>query len=395
MKVTQIYEIMNVVTTEVLGSDVIVQEDLSNVVELGKTFANAKGLDNFVRALNDHVGKMIFVDKVYKGRVPSVLMDGWEFGSILQKISPELPEATENASWDLTDGESYDPNIFYKPVVTVKCWNERVTFEIPVSITEMQVKSAFLSATQLNAFISSIYVGIENAMTVKLDALIMRTINNLIGETIFDDYGVDEETPVTDTQTALTSGIKAVNLLYLYNAKMGLEDTPLTAEKATTDPEFIKFATYTIKNYEDRLKEMSTLFNIGKKARFTQGEQLHVVMLSEFKNAADIYLQSGTFNEQFTALPNAETVSYWQGSGTDYGFANTSQINIITSGGKEINVSGIVCTMFDTQAVAVTNMNPRVTTQYNAKAEFWNEWHKVDAQHLNDSDENMVVFFVA
>lgn len=88
MQVKQIYEILNTIAGELLGETAVVQEDLSNVVELGDTFNNVSGFDNYVKALNDKVGRMIFKDKVYKGRVPSVYMDGWEFGSILEKVSP-------------------------------------------------------------------------------------------------------------------------------------------------------------------------------------------------------------------------------------------------------------------------------------------------------------------
>ena len=53
-----------------------------------------------------------------------------------------------------------------------------------MSFTEMQVKESFSSKEQLNGFISMLTTSIENSMTVKLDALIMRTINNMVGETI-------------------------------------------------------------------------------------------------------------------------------------------------------------------------------------------------------------------
>ena len=386
MQVNQIYSIINTIAGELLGETAVVNEDLSNVVSLGESFVNVAGLDNYVRSLNDHVGRMVFNDRVYSGRVPSVLMDGWEYGSILEKISPELPDATENESWELTNGTSYDPNVFYKPSVNVKCWNQRVTFEIPVSITERQVKSSFTSPTQLNAFISMIYNAIQNAMTIRLDALIMRTINNLIGETLYADYG--------SADISLSSHIKAVNLLYLYNTNVN-SGTDITAADAMTDPEFIRFAALTMSNYMDRMKVMSTLFNIGGKERFTPEDKLHVVMLSEFKNAANVYLQSDTFNESYTALPNAETVPYWQGSGTDYGFASTSKVYVTTSGSHNVTITGLLGVMFDRESLGVSNMNPRVTTQYNAKAEFWNEWHKYDAGYFNDTNENMVIFFAA
>ena len=182
MLVNQIYDIMNTVTSEVLGESVIVAEDLSNIVDVGTAIFNASAIDNYVRSLVNHIGKVIFVNRPYSGNVPSVLMDGWEYGSILEKINTELPQASENESWELTDGASYDPNIFYKPTVEAKFFNKRVTFEIPMSFTERQVKESFSNAEQLNGFLSMLYNAIDKSMTVKVDALVMRTINNMIGE---------------------------------------------------------------------------------------------------------------------------------------------------------------------------------------------------------------------
>lgn len=387
MNVNQIYEIMNTISKELLGDTAVVNEDLSNIVELGNTFENVAGLDNYVKALNDHIGKMVFVDRVYKGRAPSVLMDGWEYGSIMEKVSAVMPEATENESWELTNGASYDGQIFYKPTVIVKCWNNRVTFEIPISITEVQVKSSFTTVTQLNSFLSMIRTAIENSMTTKLDALIMRTINNFTAETLFNEYNSG------DTFTG-ASHVKAVNLLYLYNTNINT-GTAITSEQALTNIDFIKFASATMANYVDRIKTMSTLFNIGEQPRFTPDDMLHVVMLSQFKNSADVYLQSDTYHNEFTAFPKSESVPYWQGSGENYEFSSTSKIDIKTSGNHTVTATGVLAVMFDRDALGVTCINPRVTSQFVAKGEFFNEWHKYDAGYFNDTSENFVVFFVA
>ena len=389
MTVNQVYTILNTISGELLGESAVVQEDLSNVVELGNSFASVAGLDNYVRALNDVIGKMVFVDRVYRGRAPSVLMDAWEYGSIVEKITAEMPEAQENESWELQDGTSYDPNIFYKPSVTVKCWNQRVTFEIPISITERQVKSSFQTAAQLNAFYSMIQTAIENSMTVKLDALIMRTINNFIGETFYNMNSGGTYTGAGNT--------RAVNLLYKYNEEVN-SGTDLTAAEAVVDPNFIRFASKVMMDYADRLRVISTLFNIGGKERFTPDDRLHIVMLSEFLNSAKVYLYGGKDEfraAEYARLPDAESVPYWQGSGTDYAFSSTGKVYVTTSGSHSVTATGVLAVMFDRDALGVTNMNPRVTTQYNAKAEFYNEWHKVDAGYFNDQNENFVVFYVA
>lgn len=386
MKVEQVYTLTNTAMQEVLGESAVVAEDLSNVVDLGKQLLSAgqESVDNYVRKVHDQIGRMVFVNRIYGGRAPSVLMDGWEYGSILEKVSAELPDAEENDDWKLQDGTSYDPNIFTQPKVITKLFNSRVTFEIPVSTTEDQVKSAFQSATQLNAFYSMIQTSIQNSMTIKMDALVMRTINNMIAESFYADMPSGNYTGA--------GGTHAVNLLYLYNQKFG---TSLTVADALVTPAFIRYAAMTMANYIDRLRVMSTLFNIGGAERFTPDDRLHVVMLSEFKNAAGSYLQSDTFHNEYTALPEAESVVYWQGSGTGYTFGDTSSINVATSGGHTVEASGIIGIMFDRDALGVTNLDRKVNTYYNPKASFWNEWHKFFAGYFNDLNENMVVFYVA
>lgn len=388
MEVKQIYQIINSITTEELGLDSILKEDLSNIVDVGVQVFDNTSVDNYVKSLVNHIGRVIFVNRPYAGSVPSVLMDGWQFGSVLEKITVDnVIEATENESWELTDGASYDPNIFYKPEVSAKFFNKRVTFEIPMSFTERQVKESFSSAEQLNGFMSMLYNAVDKSMTVKIDSLVMRTINNMIGETVHADFG--------SSLISSKSGIKAVNLLYLYNNGINSGNTPITADDAITDPDFIRFASYEMGIYASRLSKISTLFNIGGKDRFTTSDYLHVVMLSDFRKSANVYLQSDVFHNELSALPNAEEVPYWQGSGTDYDFDNVSEVKITTASGDDVDVTGVLCVMFDRDALGVTNLDRRVTTNYNPKAEFFSNWYKFDAGYFNDLNENFVVFFVA
>lgn len=375
MKVKQIYSIVNDITGEILGKTDLVKEDLSNIVDVGKEIFDSTSVDNYVRTLVDRVGKVIFVSRPYSGNTPSVLMDSWDYGAVVEKISCELPEAVENKSWDLQDGQDYSPNVFYKPEISAKFFNNKMTFEIDMSFTERQIKSSFASASEINSFLSMIYNAVEKSFTVKIDGLIQRTINNMIAETLAND----------------TTGIKAVNLLKMYNEKFG---TTLKAKDSITNKEFIRFASMTMGLYIDRLSRISTLFNIGGKDRFTSNDMLHVIMLSDFKASANSYLQSDTFHNEFTKLPNAETVPYWQGSGSDFSFEKVSAINVNTSGGKTVSKSGILAVMFDRDAVGVSNLDRRVTTNYNAKGEFYNNFFKMDCGAFNDLNENFIVFYV-
>ena len=378
MEIKQIYSLVNGATNEALGVEALVLEDLSNIVEVGNAVFNANAMDKYVKALVNRIGKIIFVNRVYEGSAPSVLMDGWEYGSVMQKVSMGLPEATENETWELTDGQSYDPHIFHAPKgVVAKYYNKYVTFEIDMSFTENQLKMSFNSVTELNGFISMLYTQVENSMTVKLDELIRRTINNMIAETVHTN-----------------NGARAINLLTLYKSAYPA-DTTITAATALNNKDFIRFAAYIIKVTHGRMRTMSTVFNEGNQPRHTPTDMSHIVLLEDFASGADVFLQSDTFHNELSALPTAERVPYWQGSGTSYAFADVSKINVKTAAGNVVEQGGILGVMFDRWALGVANIERKVTSQYTPNAEFFTNFYKYKAAYFNDFNENFVVFFVA
>lgn len=387
MNIQQLHGLVNPVTGEMLGETGVISEDLSNVVLVGQSIQNIENWQNkFVQGLIDRIGKTVFVNRPYSGSAPSVMMDAWEFGSILMKISSDLPEATENESWELVDGASYDPFVYKANRAEAKFYNGLTTFEIDRSIEDRQLKSSFKDATMLNSFISMLFNEVEKSLTIKNDGLIMRIINSMIADTLYDLNSGGSYSGRT--------GQRAVNLLYMYNQKFSKS---LTAAVAVTDEDFLRYASYVMSLYVGRLSKMSTLFNLGGKKRFTPPDLLHVVMLDEFQKAAGVYLYNAAnnFNTDNLKFPNAETVPFWQGSGQDYAFANTSKINVTSGGGHSVEASGILCVMFDRDALGVCNVDSRVTTEHSSKAEFTNYFYKKDARYFNDANENFVVFYVA
>lgn len=378
MKVTQIKDLVNSSLKEVNGSSVLLKEDLSNVVDIGKELLNNDDIDNFVKKLVDRVGKTVFNDRLYQGSAPSVLMDAWEYGSVVEKIDADLPNVEENDSWKLEDGKSYDQDIFYQPKVSAKFFNSKVTFDIPMSFTKMQVESAFSSPAELNGFLSMLMTKVQNAMTVNLDGLIMKTINNFTASVI-----------------NAKKGMQVVNLLDMYNKTA---QTKVTVDNALTSPDFIKFANLMINTYRDRLTKMSTLFNQAGLNKFTPVDNQHLVILSDLASASKVYLESDTYNQDNVKITNYDTVPYWQGSGTTYNFKDTSKIDVAIKDGtqtKEVVQNGILGVLFDTSALGVSCQNPRTTTAVNARAEFYTNFNKYDAMYYNDLNENFVVFMIA
>lgn len=393
MTIEQVATLVNNSTKDVLGENAVTTQDLSNVVDIGKAIFDSNAVDNYVKSLVNHIGKVVFVNRPYMGNVPSVLMDRWEFGSVLEKIECELPEAKTNDTYNLVNGTDYSPNVFYKPTVNAKFYNSKVTFEVDLSFTDRQVKESFSNAEQLNAFVSMLYNSIDKSMTVKVDSLIMSTICNAIGQVLHANFPT-----VEGGDYSTSNSVQAVNLLKLYNDTLS-PTTPLTKANCMYNLDFLKFASKTISLYKDRLSKISSLFNVGKKARFTPTDKLHIVALSDFVANLDSYLQADTFHNELTKLPNGiEKIPYWQGSGTDYSFNNVSDIHINIKTGDdttaEIVASGILCVMFDHDAIGVTNNEKRITTQHNPKADFTNSFVKWECSYFNDMNENIVVFFI-
>lgn len=387
MEIKQISTILNDVVETVLGEQAIVQEDLSNIVDIGDTIANVVGYDKYCGALVNRIGREIFTIRTYRGILPSVLMDNWTYGSIVSKTTMEMPEDIDNDSWKLVNGQSYDPHVFYQPSVSQKFYNQLETWDIPMSFPEVQIQQSFTSPEAMNSFISMIYQYIENRQTVEMDALILRVIDNMIAQTWYDEHGTEDGSLIP-----YTTGVKAVNLLFAYNT---LNGTTLTEDEAIHNPAFIRYATYIIGLYSDRLARMSTLFNGNGKQRFTPKDLQHIVLLSEFSNSAKAYLESDTFHNEFVRLPAHEVVTYWQGTGVDYAFSSTSLVDVKTVEGDEVELPYVIGVIFDRDALGVTQLNKRVKTSYTPNAEFYNNYYKTDVRYFNDFNENFVVFYLA
>ena len=389
MEVKQVASILNDVISQEMGKEAtLLNEDLSNVVDVGRSVFNATLYDKFTKALVDRIGKTIFVDRRYEGTVPSVIYDGFEFGAVLEKIGSEIPAYTENETWDLNNGESYDPNIFYGSSVYVKFFQKYVTFEVPLSITDKQAKSAFNSQSELTRFVDMLFGKVEDAMVLASENLVMRTINGALAETIYADYG--------SAKLGTKSGVRAINLLYLYNQEHA--GATLTAKQALKNPDFIRFASAEMMKVAKRLKKYSKLYNIDGKARFTPTQDLKIVLFSDFSSDAQAYLYSNTFHEDYVKLPKADEVPYWQGVNNE----DPSNVDVTTAidvklpsdNTKTVQAKGIIGCMFDRDCLGQLNFERYTTSDYNGKAEFTNYWHKQKVCAFYDKAENFVLFLV-
>ena len=387
MKMVQIASLVNEIAKNVVGDNAtLLTEDLSNVVAVGEEITTAIGYDNFTKTLVDRIGKVIFVERDLELDDLGIMKDNWEYGSILEKIAVEPYEAQDNPAWNLQEGDVVEQDKVTIPHLVVKFYNDDGTFEIPYTITDEQMRSAFTTPTQLGSFVSMIETIVRQSVELRVKQYQRRAINNMIGLTIKDS--------AMDTGANTKTTAKCVNLLKLYKDNVD-SSTTLTATNCIYDKDFIRFAVSEMDKYVARIKEATKLFNIGKKLRWTPKNRLHFILLSDVKAKANIYLQSDTFHNEFTKLPEAREIAFWQGVGDDFSFVDASTIDIKTTNGDNIEASGILGVMFDTDALGVNRYYEKTTAHRNEHGEFTNYWAKARMRLFNDTNENFVVFMVA
>ena len=377
MQVSQIYNLVNTAAQAVAGEITLPTEDLSNLVDVGKSISNALGTDAFYKALVNRIGKMYFVDRPYQGLLLSLFKDSWQFGSIVGKVQVDDMDASQNDTWDIINGASYDPFVVNLPVVSSKFFNKMVTFELDITTPTKQIEQSFTSVDEMNRFLSMIQTMVYNSMEARIEACAYRALDNLIAVTIDN------------------AGASVFHLVTTYN---GLAGTSLTASTALLNRDFLQWSAKMMGLVKKRLASRTSIYNIGGKRRHTPADRLHVVCLADFAESVKNVAYGNTFHKEFVELPGYDEVPYWQAPGTGFAFTDTSAIDVTallddgtTKAVKEDNICAV---MFDEDAVGVLQPRKRVTTQYNPKNETYNDFHKWESRYFNDFNEQCVVFIL-
>lgn len=391
----QIATIVNTMAQEYVGGSTIVQEDLSNVVEVTESITNTIGFDAFTNTLVDKIGDTILVSRAYESTAPDILRRGTgiPYGSITEKVRCKLPEATANDSWAIgqtwTPGaghgtgdptnDNVSPFITVRPELEVGYFNGGGTFEVDMTFPTIQMRSAFTSPERMRNFFDTVETRIYQAKTVFKDSLTMGVIRNLIASKLFNSNAV-------------------IDLLDKYNKS---HTTQVTAANAIYNPDFLRYAGYIVSLFPNRLKKMSRRYNTAGYDTFTPNDRLRVVMLDLFTEAVNTFMTSDTFHNELVGLKTAySAVDAWQAAGLTDGtdFATAATINVKTANGDVVNTSAgtspyyVVGVMFDVEAAWQRYDNPRTTSQYNARKEQTTFFYKEDVSYANDLAENCVVF---
>lgn len=378
LKPNQVAELVNLATTQTLGSDTtLLKEDLSNAIEIGTNILNANAYVSWLNNLMIATEKKIFSYRPYKSKAPSILKSNFEYGLLTQKIKQKLSQATTSDAFNLVDNTSYDDNVFHKTDVIVKIFKEQDTFSVIKSITEDQLKPCFNSGQQLGEFVSQTFGMIENSLELFIQNMTKACINNMIGETIVANTGND-------------ANVRVIKLLSLFKQNVDPSST-LTSANCIYNKDFLRYASSKIKQYSKLMEEYNTIYNIEHLETFTPKDMQHMVLLDEFASNLATYLESDTFHNEFVKLPYAETIAYFQAVGANT-LADKSSIKIKTASGNDVTQSYICGVIFDHEALGMRQDKPKTSAHENHTGSFINYFYRQLFAYFNDLSESMVVF---
>ena len=394
MQVKQIYGLINSIQQEIMGdayndpdnAQYIIQEDLSNIVTVGtklldstsQTTAGTYWRDNYVKALIDRIGRMVFVERAYKSIFPDLRRDEWEYGSIMTKSRCKRFTAKANPAWSLTPGQVVEQFAFEPPTIMTMFYNDKIAWQIDCSFADVQLRESFTSPREMDRFLSMIEANIARSLDAQIDSIQSRVLNCLMAEHLYAGKGV-------------------IDVLAGYNATV---DTSITAADARFNPDFLRYFAYQVLLTKQRMGVMSGWYQIADSAGYetqTPPDRLRFALHSDIAQALDVYLQSTTYHDELTSIGSYTAVPMWQTSGSESGafdFNYTSRIDakLASDNTHTINRTHIIGVMWDWDAAVICNQDRRVASAYNSNGEYWSNFYKLTTSTLIDLMEGCVVF---
>ena len=387
MKVSQIATMLNTqVIPQFEGLSLVVNEDLSNIADFGRTFASLADSTNitnlyekFHKAIVDKVGKQIFWDRKYEGFGMDILRDGSEWGSVVEKIRFTPSDFKTNYVWQLTNGQRYDDFLTFEELgASAKYWDSKVTFRISIDKPYKQVQSAMTSASAFTRYIAAIEQVILNKKALAIKSLTQRIHTAMVANRIANNVAV-------------------IDLLTEYNTQF---TQTLTAEEAFYDKDFIRYAIARIDDISKLMTEFSTLYNDGTYATFTPSNMQILTMNSLFVSNINTYLKSDTYNPQFIKDLKIESIPFWQGTGMTTGGSLSERTKIdttiyddnLTNDTATVSRDFILGTLRDRDAIAIFNQDEYALSFQNPDTGITKTNYFTDLSLFGDAAENFVVF---
>lgn len=372
METNQIYTIVNSINKQTMGSPLVVTDTASLVAMGDSVLSSSTNVENFIGVLTQMIAKTIVSYRPYKNKFADFVKTDFEFGAIVRKVKIAMPEANKSLVYDLEDDTSVDMQIVRKPKVKQKLFVKRTPYEFSVTIQEVTLKEAFLSAENMAEFINAIFGEVSNKIELTLENLGRLCLANFM---------------------AYVKENQSIHLISEYKELKGIKDE-YTPSKALYDGEFLRFAIGRMNYYSQRLEEMSTKYNGEGETRHTPLERQFYITNLDFETQMATQVQYGAFHEKYVSKASNLTVGYWQSAESEKEMSIDLSI-IEGEGATEVKKDNIVACIFDRDALGTYRRDSRTrTAPYNARGEYVNTFFHELQLWFNDFSENFILFLL-
>lgn len=378
METQQIYQIVNSINNQSTGKIDITVVDTASFVSLGDAVLSSNdNTEGFLNSLCQLVYRDVVEGRAYHSHMKNFIKDSMQWGAIIRKISVEMPDLVEEKAIPLTDGASVDQYEVKLPKVKQHLFVNRTPYSTFVTIQRQWLKEAFRSESDMESFISMVFLKVQNRLEMSIEGLSKAALNNYAGL-------------VTTRQT--------FDLVSMYNAEAGKNLT--AGVSALHDADFMRYAVGVIKEVMNHFTTMSKLYNYDAEERHTPYANQNLTLLSKFQTQLETVALYGAFNEDYLKLSVKTIIPFWQGSGAenplDFDSLATIKVKVRTPNSDAVadkELTNVVAMLSDTEAVgAYRQMEDVLTTPINARGKYYNTfWHEQQCW-FNATDENFVVF---
>ena len=385
-----VYSIINAARAQALGGgseEAIASLDLKDIVDAGGDASVIGSREAFTKALINVLVKNWFTDTSYRSSYSDPFFeDSARFGAITQMISVEVPAVKASSQWtSITSGTTtVGTYTVYLPVVDTQYYGKSDSWEIPIAITGNQWNTAFKNEDELRGFVSYVLMMVDNALVVHLENMSNMNRNNFIIEKYKAATAVSPE-----------DGVHVVDLLGGFVAAHGDTTKDFSVADFLDSQEALIYAAEQIALYSDYIGRMSTMFNIGNKARFTPDDRKVLQVLSAFEKRMQFHALSDVYHDELAALPGHQSVAYWQGFGNGGTWSEVSKIvgkPTSYTAGDATTVSNVVAFLADKWSVMHTIIEHRVAAKVFEPEDIVQYYYQFTDRYLNDLTQNAIVF---
>ena len=386
----QIFSIVNDVASQAMGLKTMAVVDNSGLVALGNTVLGSNDTkNNFINALTDRIGRTIVSFRAYHSHFPDFERDSIEWGNILQKLKIGMPNAEEDQSYNLADGNTVDQYMINKAKVNQLLFSTETPWQTHITVHLDELEKAFVDYSAMGAFISGMFGEVQNRIELAMENLSIDCVNNYMAEMI---------------KRKVQRPSRVINLLTDYNTAMGLTETKaLKPQDALNTPAFLEYVVRRINTISSTMEYMTSgLYNDtafaggdtqnGIYSRHTPKSEQRMMLYIDLVNSLKTNVNSKAFNMKEVAIDLPfKTVPFWQSINTPDG------INVKpASGGTAIVQSNVMGILFDREAMGTFKKKySSLTSPINAAGKYYNVFYHMIEMYYNDLTENAVVFLLA